>query len=290
MHARVLALGRARYEYVSFIDDDNIIPPTWIQRVWESMRAHPDAGAIGGRSTARLSSPPPAWFPRYASQYAVGEQGTPGDVTELRGYLWGAGLTVRRSAWLQLRSAGFCSRLTGRRGRALLAGEDAELCLALRLAGWRLWYESTLQLAHAIEPRRLTWRHLRRMYRGGGASTAVFDPYRAILEDHASGADKWHVQARYILKRLMLQPSIAFNALAGNEGQHGALEFENAIGRLSALLRLRHDYDVSFDQITRLKAALDAQTVPAPPQLTRRLGKLPEPASIASDNDALHPL
>lgn len=265
MHARALALGQAKYGCVSFIDDDNVLPPTWMQTVWELMQAHPDAGAVGGSSVARLSGPPPPWFSQHAKQFAVGEQAATGDVTEEPGYLWGAGLTLRRDAWLQLKRAGFRSQLTGRRGRSLFAGEDTELCFALRLAGWKLWYEPTLQLTHAIDQERLTWRHLRQMYRGFGASTVVFDAYRAELRRNSwRGVTDWHRQAWYVLKAFAQKPLRVRDLFKQREGDHGALTTQADLGRLIALARDRRCYDERFVEVARLSSALGSSCCGAP--------------------------
>src|SRR5207248_2840947 len=78
------------------------------------------------------------------------------------GALWTAGLVVRRSAWQDVRAAGFEPMLLGRRGNLLSAGEDSELCFALTQAGWRLAYEPRLRYRHAIPPARLTWAYVQR--------------------------------------------------------------------------------------------------------------------------------
>jgi hypothetical protein len=59
-------------------------------------------------------------------------------MTTTRGYLWGAGLTIRKAAWQQLQAAGFTPMLLGRQGTMLSTGEDSEICYTLRLASWRL--------------------------------------------------------------------------------------------------------------------------------------------------------
>ncbi|MGH7265987.1 MAG: hypothetical protein ACREMB_14255, partial [Candidatus Rokuibacteriota bacterium] len=56
------------------------------------------------------------------------------------------------------------------------SGGDAEICFALRLAGWRLWFEPRMRLRHFIQTHRLDWWYLRRLFRGVGASSVGFDP------------------------------------------------------------------------------------------------------------------
>lgn len=181
--ARLRGFAAANYALVSFIDDDNWPSPHWVETVSSLMRKEPAIGACGGQLSAVSDGPLPAWLARYADSYAVGKQALhSGDVTTTRGYLWGAGLTIRKSAWDQLRLTGFSPLLSGRSGLLLAAGEDHELCLALRLAGWRLWYDERLQLQHYLPPTRLAPRYLRRLRRGFGAASVVLHIYQQHLD------------------------------------------------------------------------------------------------------------
>ena len=89
-YARECALDHIRYEFVSFIDDDNWVSDSWVRRVVEIMAAHPEAAAIGGYCAAVPEIPPPAWFARFKNFYAVGPDYDCGTEVPM---LWGAGLT-----------------------------------------------------------------------------------------------------------------------------------------------------------------------------------------------------
>ena len=144
--ARQRGVSEADYEFLCFVDDDNWVSRDWVKRVWNVMTRNPRVAACGGTSQAEFGTNRPAWFDSYAHLYAVmPESEVNGDVTFSR-TLWGAGLTIRRSALNQLSEQfGFESVLVGRRGTQLSSGEDTELCLALRLAGWSLWLEPSLK-------------------------------------------------------------------------------------------------------------------------------------------------
>ncbi|MCM8776434.1 MAG: glycosyltransferase family 2 protein, partial [Candidatus Omnitrophica bacterium] len=101
--ARFRGLSEAEKDIVSFVDDDNWVSPDWICRVSEIMQSHPEIGACGGRNEPVCGVEPPFWFQRFSGHYAVGAQfDKPGDVTQAGGFLYGAGLSVRRSAWLEI--------------------------------------------------------------------------------------------------------------------------------------------------------------------------------------------
>ena len=177
--ARAAGIKTARYEILSFIDDDNLIASDWCSRIVEKMRSNPQLGAIGGRGVAEFEGvvSPPHWFARYQRAYAVGPQIRERPARALV-KLYGAGLTVRKLALQTLSARGFAPTLAGRVGTALGAGEDTELCYALNMAGWRLEYDHELVFQHVIPAKRLEKSYLLGLYRGFGRSSAALDLYR----------------------------------------------------------------------------------------------------------------
>jgi len=255
-NARLRGIAEARYEIICFVDDDNRLAPDWVEIVADVMHEHPDVGACGGQIEAECETAKPNWFDHFQSYYAVGKQAEQaGDVTDSRGYLWGAGLCLRRSAWEQVQETGFDFLLSGRKGRALSAGEDAELCYALRLNGWRLWYDPRLRMSHFITRERLTWSYLRRISRGFGAATAGFDAYQFALQQESPGTVgrlrrtwSWQVLAtvRYLLQRPL---KLLRTVTGGMEGDADALRVENLWGRLRELLFQRRSYSANLQRI-----------------------------------------
>lgn len=258
-YARYKGIEEAKYEIVSFVDDDNWLCPEWVQTVSEIMRDNADVGACGGRSEAACEEEAPWWFGDYAKDYAVGVQAEiTGDVTFTRGYLWGAGLSVRKSAWSHLQSIGFTSLLTDRQGRALNSGGDSEICFALRLAGWRLWYDERLNLRHCIPSNRLKWRYLRRLYRGFGAATVGLELYSENMPGLASAPRKrfgqtWQWKAAGTLKVLLEQLREVRLADGLGEGSPQILKLEWTWGRLVEFLRRRKSYNEGVFAVRELK-------------------------------------
>lgn len=257
-YARVKGLQEARYQIASFIDDDNWVFPNWIELVSEIMSKHPEIGACGGSSEPVFETCPPNWFNIYKDCYASGPQAQEGgDITETRGFLWGAGLSVRVSAWQQLVQKNFKFSLIDRRGTTLGAGSDSELCYALRLIGWRLWYEPRLRICHFIPAERLTWTYLRRLSRGFGASSVGLASYIHALQKPETFSCRikqvWYWQVFVTLLRLASKPVKLVHALACNkEGEPEILYVEGQIGKLSELIRQRRLFDESFSQAGNL--------------------------------------
>lgn len=163
-HARWTGIRAACGTLVSFVDDDNHVDPGWLDVLTAVFETHAHVGAVGAWAQAVADVPLPSWFERVQHLYACGPQADgPGPVAARRGYLYGAGLTIRRRALLDLDAGGFAPRLVGRTGRSLAGGEDSELCHALAAAGWTLWFEPALCLAHYMPPARLTLAYARRL-------------------------------------------------------------------------------------------------------------------------------
>jgi glycosyltransferase involved in cell wall biosynthesis len=246
-NARLCGLESARYELVSFVDDDNRVASDWIERVSNRMGSDPAIGACGASIAADFEAPPPpSWWDEFQGCFAVGRQWpSEGDVTMTKGWLYGAGLTVRKSAWNQLCADGFRFYTSGRHGKALRAGDDNELCYALRRAGWKLWLDWNMQIRHFMPQRRLTWSYIRGLYRGGGATALTLRGYDAKppidIKDRLRM--HWWWQVISIIRQLVMHPSdywaYAFSRL---EGDHAVLRTEGRLGQLMELLHLRGDY------------------------------------------------
>jgi glycosyltransferase involved in cell wall biosynthesis len=180
--ARATGIQNAHYEIVSFIDDDNLVATNWVALVYEIMNDNSHVAACGGRSDAQLTVDSPAWFDQFQNYYAVGAQGTnTGDLPTGRA-LWGAGLSLRKSVWLELQSKKFEFNLTDRKGDLPSTCGDTELCLAMSVLGWRLRYDHRLRLIHVISTDRLALGYLRERLRGCGAASVLLDGYFRALQ------------------------------------------------------------------------------------------------------------
>lgn len=258
-NARRRALMEARYDLVSFIDDDNWVRPDWAAVALGVLTNNPNIGACGGASEAAFESPPPEWFSRYQGNFAVGEQHSqPGDVTHLPNALWGAGLTLRKEAWIQSEQAGHRFTLSDRKGSSLTSGGDQELCFHFALSGWRLWYEPRLRLKHYMPAGRLEWRYLRRLLRGAGWSSPWLEPYREALGQRKYLS--WRQEVTHVVVALLRNPvRLARCCLSVGEGRHETAIHELLWGRLLGLVAGRA-------AIAQLRARLVAtHRPPSPP-------------------------
>jgi cellulose synthase/poly-beta-1,6-N-acetylglucosamine synthase-like glycosyltransferase len=258
--ARLCGIAASRFEYVSFLDDDNWPAADWVRTAFALLQREGQVGAAGSHNEPVFEGTAPEWFAEAGHFFAVGKQGEAGDVTDTRGLLWGAGLTLRYTAWRQLDDRGFRFASSGRTGAALTSGEDAELCLALRVAGWRLWYEPALRLRHVMPPQRLTWEKLLATVRASGQATVHHDAfYLRLMAERRTDSMRmlrwsWPWQAGSAALAALRAGIREKRAAVPADRRAAEIDRVAALGRLSALIRHRADYARSMRAILRAPA------------------------------------
>jgi glycosyltransferase involved in cell wall biosynthesis len=171
--ARKRGLRESRGKLVGYVDDDCLLAPDWIERVLSFAEEHPRAGAVGGRNDLLWEEPPTFIADLYGDSLARQDMGPL--PLRLPAGEWrmpvGAGLVVRREAVID---SGWMDGavLRSRRRRSLRGsldcGEDAEIGVRIRRAGWEIWYSPDSRLRHVIPADRMDLAYLRRLHRGFG--------------------------------------------------------------------------------------------------------------------------
>ena len=257
--------AEARYSYICIVDDDNWLAPNYLALACQIMDEHPQIGALGGAIDAVCEITPPAWFAKYAGHYAVGKQGErSGDLTLTERFICGAGCVVRKNAWEKVQRAGFKSLLVkypGVRG----SGEDVEMCYALILAGYAIWYDERLHFRHFISANRLTWNYLHSLYKSNSGSDVDLRPYRYYLEHNQPvGSMVWLRDAIYSSQNMLKTAwqEIKRGQFSGAvEGNSEALAADYSRWVAKYYLRKQLKGDTSFEQIAAFKIRL--QSLPA---------------------------
>ena len=264
-HALELGLREAQYRYIVIVDDDNWLAPDYLLRAYSIMEGNSRIGALGGVGSPVCEVSPPAWFPQFAIDYAASRQAPhEGDITHEPGFLYGAGSVIRRAAWLGVREADFHSLLTGRNGSNLSSGEDNELCYALALAGYRIWYDERLKFRHFIPAERLRWEYVCRLYRGNVKSEVNLRPYRHLLHHRAVPPLAWLRNGLYA-GRYALQASwkaIRRNNFYPREGNRDFLLALYYWQMMGLYIGKEWTRDPKFKVVQELTTRLKTQLVP----------------------------
>lgn len=186
-HAREKGMQMAKYDLFLWCDDDNWLCDTYVQTAFDIMETHPDIGALGGWCEAAFETEKPKWFDAQAKYFAVSKQGKrSGDITSKKGCLYGAGMVIRKSHWLELKKLGFKHLLSDRVGKKLSSGGDTEYCYALRLLGYKMWFDERLYFKHFMSQGRLSLRYLSRLRKARTHSNFILWPYLDLLRGKPS--------------------------------------------------------------------------------------------------------
>ncbi len=162
--ARAKGIEVSTYDTLIFCDDDNWLEPNYVQDAYSIMKSDPRIGALGGTGMPVSDSALPIWFDKYKYSFACYAQGdSEGELKNATAALFGAGLTVKREVFVKLEKKKFNPILTDRIKTALASGGDTELCYAIRLIGYKLFFSERLKFSHYLPAARLTLVYLKRL-------------------------------------------------------------------------------------------------------------------------------
>jgi glycosyltransferase involved in cell wall biosynthesis len=167
------AVEEARGELIAFLDDDNLPNPQWVSSASEFADNHPRAGAFGGQIHGHFDVELPNSFGLVRPLFALNERKdevcySAGGSLEFAAP--GAGLVVRRAAWLES---------VPRRGLDLMGptgeargtlGEEFELQWRMYQKGWQIWHNPDMHLTHKIPGSRLEEDYLKGFFKAIGLS------------------------------------------------------------------------------------------------------------------------
>lgn len=194
-HARRRGFLAGTGDIFVMVDDDNELAPDYLEETLRLFAAHPQVGALGGRSFPEFESPPESWVREFDGLLACRDlgyrplvsAGLRNPATGRNDYPLfapiGAGMALRRAAaqcWLDLGSR---ADLPDRKGANLSSSGDNDIVLAAMAAGWEVAYCPTLRLTHLIPAARTTRDYLARLNRGIQCS------WMQVLAKHA--ANPW---------------------------------------------------------------------------------------------------
>lgn len=234
-HARLRAIKEADTEFILWVDDDNILVPTYLEDALEVFKTYPELGSIGGPAIPEYQEEPADWFEPGLAPIGCRDLGNNMIMTS-----WdkenpsypecapiGAGMVTRREAikiWADLVTKDPIRQALGRTGDALTSGEDNDINLVILRNGWNLGYFPKLKLTHLIPPGRLTLEYQRKI------SQVSFRDYVRVLDIHGirpwPAIPKWTLKPRIFKAYLKLRPwtspgaSIRWHGACGQfEGQ-----------------------------------------------------------------------
>jgi len=177
-YAREKGIKTACFGYIIFVDDDNWLSSEYVFKVYHNFESNSNVALIGGLGSPVSDSLLPIWYDLYQKLYAVGKPVLQSGVLHRdSGFIYGAGMALRKSAYENLELRGFYSLCNDRRGNQLSGGHDVELSFAFRLFGYDVMFDEKLVFAHYMDESRLTLHYLKRLSIGSAANTTNFIYY-----------------------------------------------------------------------------------------------------------------
>jgi glycosyltransferase involved in cell wall biosynthesis len=221
-YARAKGFSVARYEYIVMCDDDNWLSADYVSTAFRIMRTRPKIGALGGWGKLAFEITPPGYI-KNSNIFASGPQATTSGKVE-HNRLYGAGCVVRKSAYEKLISIGFKSLLTDRRGIELSSGGDYELCYAISILGYDIWFDERLRFIHFITRERLTWEYFIRYATDSTGCFDVLSSYKFIASNSAINENPAVFVGRNFLWFFRRFMKVNFlRMLTGNDSDRGKL-------------------------------------------------------------------
>lgn len=143
-------------DFVQFLDGDCEVQPGWIELAAAFLSDHPDIAAVSGRRRER--------YPEATIWNRVIDAEWGNTIGEAKSC--GGDVMMRRDA---LEAVGGYDPDT-------IVGEEAELCVRLRRAGWRIWGLDAEMTLHDVAMTRWIqwWRRTRRVGYGYGEAVALY--------------------------------------------------------------------------------------------------------------------
>lgn len=168
-YARQRGIKAANSPLVGYLDDDNLPWPNWVRAAYHFGQQHPEVGVYGSRIRGKFTTDPPANFERIAAFLALTNRGSRSIPYDPAAKILppGAGLVVRRQAWLDNVPE---ERVLAEKFGSREAGEDLEAVLRIQQAGWSVWYNAKMWMHHEIPDGRLTYDYLTTLCWGMGLS------------------------------------------------------------------------------------------------------------------------
>jgi GT2 family glycosyltransferase len=171
--ARQRGIQDSRGGILIFVDDDNVLPPGYLETAVRLANEWPILGAWGaGAILPEFEAEPSEHLKDYLPWLALRDLDSPRWTNVMPPCVeaspWGAGLCVRRAV-----AEAYCkfsqndkTPITGRRGQLLLCGEDDEICYTACSVGMGVATFPDLRLTHLIPKERILEPYLMKLVEG----------------------------------------------------------------------------------------------------------------------------
>jgi glycosyltransferase involved in cell wall biosynthesis len=225
--AREAGINAAHFSYLVFVDDDNHLSPGYLQQVFEVFNNDESIALIGGLGTAKADVPLPDWFQEFGSLFATGKPvASDGQLQPGIGYIYGAGMALRKSTWNRLIAFGFRGAAVDRTGKVLSGGHDVEISHAFRLIGYKVVFDPALKFDHFMDAKRLNWNYTLALMHGSASNFIPFVYFIVMHRGVTSGAEFGYLYSKRVASELLRSFALKLRPLK-NEREHQIMTIMN---------------------------------------------------------------
>ncbi len=183
-NARNVALRECETEYISYMDDDAIASPDWLERIVEAFETFGDnAVCVGGRVDPIWEVPRPSWLSEELMGYLSVVNWGGSEIRIAEPHEWFAGTNIAFRVKDILEAGGFNVNL-GRigSGSVLLSNEEILLINHLREKGKEMVYHPFAVVKHLVPADRLTQNWFRKRVAWQAISDYMMNPEKSMKE------------------------------------------------------------------------------------------------------------
>jgi glycosyltransferase involved in cell wall biosynthesis len=161
-------IAAAKGDVIAFTDDDVSCAPDYLQAIRLVFSQYP-VDAVQGRIRLDCEGGHPVWLDRFLG-LTVGWREDANELSTLQGTLCGSNMIIKAEVFKRI--GGF---LTDLGPGAIGLGEETELSLRMRAAGYRLAFAPQIDAQHRLSKKRLTKGFIRRRFFQQGQAAAYYD-------------------------------------------------------------------------------------------------------------------
>lgn len=143
----------AKGNYLTFIDDDAVAEPDWLEKILDIYKKYPDACVVGGKIDLLFDGKVPPWIHEdFLGFLGKLEYGNEVKEVHLSERLGGGNFSIKKQVLINL---GYFSTLLGRSQVGFLSGEETELMARVQAWGGKCYYTPFAVVHHHVQPNRL---------------------------------------------------------------------------------------------------------------------------------------
>ncbi|MBC7523082.1 MAG: glycosyltransferase family 2 protein [Flavobacterium sp.] len=242
--ARNKGVQESQGNYVLFCDDDNWLDEDYLINANTILNTDSKIGMLGGIGYEVSNINFPDWFKNEKLTYAVGPQNNvDGDISKIKGYVYGAGAIVKKELLELLQFIGFENVLTDRVKRnTVTGGGDNEIGYAIVLLGYKIYYSENLKFKHFITKDRLTIKYLLKFKKGLIYTAVACNTYERYIFFNDMQFQPLQFKYIYLSKLFKTIIKYIFGKLSYYEYITRSLNFYNLI--IKSLFYSKDDYKI----------------------------------------------